>query len=129
MRLLLEEEKQSGYLRSIEYVKAVDVGSGVILLVRGAESLENRLAATGQRLSRSLGRPVHVLLDSRDAYKFYGALISPARLLTVNKIWLPDGTEEIRLVVDDLKKLRMRREEVEMAVKALKNVVVRIDQA
>ncbi len=58
-------------------------------------------AALRNELGLRTGLRVKLMDVSRDLNVFLQNLVAPARLLTINKVWLPDQTTEVKAVVDD----------------------------
>jgi hypothetical protein len=74
--------------------------------------------ASGAKLAKSLGdrvgRRVRILSQSGDDRDFLEGLFTPYSILTINTIWLPDGSRETKVVVKklarELKSLTLRIE-------------------
>jgi transcription antitermination factor NusA-like protein len=68
-------------------------------------------------LSEETGRNIRVLEEGVDERKFLEDLFAPLSIVTINTIWLPDGSTETRAI------LRKRRgAQLPFDVKALKEI-------
>jgi hypothetical protein len=64
-------------------------------------------------------------MDSDNFNEFVGSLISPARLVSITKIWLPDGTEELGLLIDSKSKMTITPDILTEIVRLLKGKNIR----
>jgi len=84
-----------------------------------------RLLGYGGKIIKALGQKtgkrIRVLEHGVDDRKFLEDLFVPLRILTINTIWLPDGTTETRVI---LRRRRQRR--IPINVKALKEIAQKI---
>jgi len=130
MKLLQELERSISQLGGLSYRKSVQSGE-VVFVVLGEGSLARltppQQAMVRKKISEKLKANVRLVEDSRDINKFIQSLVAPARITMVNRIWLPDQSEEMRVVLNDERSLRIRREVVEDVVGRVKGVTVRID--
>ncbi|MEM0481453.1 MAG: hypothetical protein QXM16_00985 [Nitrososphaerota archaeon] len=81
------------------------------------------------QLSRRLKALVRVLRDHRAFNSFLAELLAPAKILTINVVWLPDGSEETIVTVDDTSKLQLPVDEIVDLVKSFKCRAIRIERA
>jgi len=130
MKLLLELEKRFPRLQKAGYVKAVD-GKETIFVVLREGSLRDLqfkdLAALRRILSEKLGKHVRLVEDSGDVIRFIEGVITPARIVAVNKIWLPDGSEEMRVILDDRRSLKVGVNSLVEVVKEVKGIKLNVD--
>ena len=99
MLLSLEENYPS--LQNVSFYKAVDVGKTLAILVGKGDV--PRLLGYGGKIIRALsektGKTIRVLEYGVDDRKFLEDLFAPLSIVTINTIWLPDGTTETRVIL------------------------------
>ena len=110
-------------LQNVYFHKAVDVDRTLAVIVGRGDV--PRLLGYGGKIIRDLGaktgKAVRVLEDGVDDRKFLEDLFAPLTIVTINTIWLPDGTTETRVI---LKKRRGRQ--LPFDIKALKEIASKI---
>lgn len=113
MKALMELEDEMKELRKGEYVKAYEVDNMVVITVKGFDDYEE-LEKISKRLSGRLRKKVKLVNMVGDRKKLVEQVITPATLLGLNTLWLPDGREEVivrvphreqRLIIGRKKKL------------------------
>lgn len=102
---------------------AVDAGKTLAVIVGSGDV--PRLLGFGGKIIRALGeetgKNIRVLEYGVDDRKFLEDLFAPLSILTINTIWLPDGTTETRVI------LRKRRgSQPPFDVKALKEIARKV---
>ncbi|MCD6261338.1 MAG: hypothetical protein J7J28_06120 [Thaumarchaeota archaeon] len=130
MRLLLELEKRFPRLQKAGYVKAVDGKETILIVLKEGSLREVRfkdLASLRRILSEKLGKHVRIVEDSSDVVRFIEGVITPARIVAVNKIWLPDGSEEMRVILDSRRNLKVGVNSLIEVVKKVKGVKLSVD--
>lgn len=129
MKLFIELEKELSKLAKTGYVKAVDSGDTVYIILK-EDSLRNLDPDTfytlRKKLKEKLGKNVKIIEDDKNISRFIEKLVAPARVVTINKIWLPDGSEEMRVILDRPRSLQITSSVIEV-VKKVKHVTLRID--
>jgi transcription antitermination factor NusA-like protein len=130
-RLLLSLESKHSHLQDLDLRKAVEA-QGVLVLIVGPGDT-SRLLGYGGKIIRALreetGLRIRVLEDGVDDRKFLEDLFAPFTILTINTIWLPDGTTETRVIL----KQRGRRappiniNAMKAIAKKVRNMVLRIE--
>lgn len=130
MKMLIELEKELPKLSRTGFVKAVDGGDTVFIILK-EDSLKNvdqdTLYALRKKLREKLGKNVKIVEDDREISRFIEKLVAPARVVTINKIWLPDGSEEMRVILDRERSLKSSTPSIIDVVKQVKGVILRID--
>ncbi len=99
-QLLLLEEKYPS-LQNVCFHKAVDANRTLALIV-GHGDVPRLLGYGGKiikALSEETGKSVRILENGVDDRKFLEDLFMPLNILTINTIWLPDGTTETRVIL------------------------------
>ncbi|MEM0384349.1 MAG: hypothetical protein QXV27_05845 [Candidatus Caldarchaeum sp.] len=127
MRFLLELEKRVQTLSSLSYLKSVKLDDYIFVVLgeRSVSSLgQEALAQVRRGLSERFRLKAEVVEEFKDFNKFLQGLVSPARLLAVNKMWLPDQSVEMKAVIDDERKLPAPPNILSRFVKEFKGVDV-----
>lgn len=130
-RLLLSLETKYPSLQKISFYKAVDVGRSIAIVVGHGDV--PRLLGYGGKIIKTIneqtGKSIRILEQGVDDRKFLEDLFMPLNILTINTIWLPDGTTETRVILK-----RKRGSQLPFDLKALKeiakkvrNIVLRIE--
>jgi transcription antitermination factor NusA-like protein len=60
---------------------------------------QGELEEVSKHLARELDAKVRVIVETGDMRRLIEQVISPASLLGVNQVWLPDGTEIVNVRV------------------------------
>jgi len=131
IRLLTELEKQNPILQDVTYQKAVEAENSVVILLdrRDMGKLLSGGAKTVHAISDSLGKKVKILSYGGDDRQFLEDLLSPLSILTLNTIWIPDGTTETKVILSGREPRRMPVD-LEVAkglAKQLRNMSLRIE--
>ena len=122
-RLLLSLEEKYPSLQNICFYKAVDVNKTLAVLV-GRGDVPRILGYGGKivkAISDETGKSVRVLEQGVDDRKFLEDLFIPFSILTINTIWIPDGTTETRVILK-----RKRGQQLPFDLKALKEIASKV---
>lgn len=122
-RLLLSLEATNPTLQDVHFYKAVEVDD-VLALIVGRGDMPSFLGQ-GRKITKFLeekiGKTIRILEESVDDRKFLEDLFAPLSIITINTIWLPDGTTETRVI------LRKRgRTPPPIKVKAMKEIAKKV---
>ena len=130
-RLLLSLEKKYPPLQSVYFHEAVEA-DGVLALIVGRGDVA-RLLGYGGKIIRAIGektgKRIRILEHGGDDRKFLEDLFAPLPVVTINRIWLPDGTTETRVIL----RKRGRRpppinvKAMKQITKKVRNMVLRIE--
>ncbi len=122
-RLLLSLESKFPLLQEIDFHKAVEADDLIAMIVGQGDVA--RLLSYGGKIIRAIGnntrKSIRVLEHGVDTRKFLEDLFAPLRIITINKIWLPDGSTETRVI---LRKRGRRRPPIH--VNALKQIAQKV---
>jgi transcription antitermination factor NusA-like protein len=130
-RLLLSLEEKYPPLQSVSFQNAVEA-DGVLALIVGRGDVA-RLLGYGGKIIRAIGeetgKRIRILEDGVDNRKFLEDLFAPISIMTINTIWLPDGTIETRVI---LRKRGYRPppinvDAMKQIAKKVRNIVLRIE--
>lgn len=95
MKALMElEDNGVKELRKGEYAKAYIVDNKYVVVLRGDWS-QSELQKIGRELARKIGKRVKIVIDTSDIRKFIEQALSPASVYSINRVWLPDGSEQL----------------------------------
>ena len=100
-RLLLSMEDKFPSLQNVYFHKTVETDRTLAIVV-GPGDVARLLGYGGKiikTLSEETGRNIRVLENGVDNRKFLEDLFAPATIMTINTIWLPDGTTETRVIL------------------------------
>ncbi len=130
-RLLLSLEKRYPPLQDVYFHKAVET-DGVLALIVGQGDVA-RLLGYGGKIIRAIGektgKAIRILEQGVDDRKFLEDLFAPLPVMTINTIWLPDGTIETRVIL----RKRGRRpppinvKAMKQIAKKVRNIVLRVE--
>jgi transcription antitermination factor NusA-like protein len=122
-RLLLSLEDKYPSLQNVCFYKAVDVEKTLAIIV-GHGDVPKLLGYSGKivkTIGDETGKNVKVLENGVDDRKFLEDLFIPFSILTINTIWLPDGTTETRVILK-----RKRGAQMPYDLKALKEIASKV---
>jgi transcription antitermination factor NusA-like protein len=122
-RLLLSLEEKYPSLQNVYFHKAVDADKTLAVIV-GPGDVPRLLGYGGKiikALGEEVGRSIRVLEYGVDDRKFLEDLFAPLSIVTINTIWLPDGTTETRVILS-----KRRGSHLPFDVKALKEIARKV---
>ncbi|MGA2522556.1 MAG: hypothetical protein ABSF65_00215 [Candidatus Bathyarchaeia archaeon] len=122
-RLLLSLEDKYPSLQNVCFYKAVDVDKTLAIIV-GHGDVPKILGYSGKivkAIGDETGKNVKVLENGVDDRKFLEDLFIPFSILTINTIWIPDGTTETRVILK-----RKRGAQMPYDLKALKEIASKV---
>lgn len=122
-RLLLSLEEKYPSLQNISFFKAFDVGRTLAIVV-GHGDVPKLLGYGGKivkTISEKSGKSIRILEQGVDDRKFLEDLFMPLNILTINTIWLPDGTTETRVILK-----RKRGMQLPFDLKAIKEIAEKV---
>jgi transcription antitermination factor NusA-like protein len=122
-RVLLSLEESYPSLQNVNFYKSVEAGKTLAVIVGRGDV--PRLLGYGGKIIRALeektGRSVRVLEYGVDDRKFLEDLFAPLSIITINTIWLPDGSTETRVILR-----RRGGRQLPFDVKALKEIARKV---
>ena len=106
----------------IEFTKAIETEDNVMILApkECLGKIIGRSGATIRVISRRIGKQVRVV-GSGELKEMIHDLISPAKVVGVNKVYKPDGKvfQRIRVAEKDREQLRLNPEDIEKLISSL----------
>ncbi len=131
IRTLTELEKENPPLQDVTFHKAVEAGDIMAVLVdrKGMDTFLTSGAKLAKTLGDRVGKRVRVLSYGGDERDFLEELFTPFAILTINTVWLPDGSRETKVILTGR---RPRRSPVDFEVvkklaRELKGLTLRIE--
>ncbi|MEM3736990.1 MAG: hypothetical protein QXJ75_02710 [Candidatus Bathyarchaeia archaeon] len=131
-KVLLELEARYPALQSVYLHKAVEAGNILAIIVNKSDI--PRLRECGGRLrkeiSERIGRQkILIMAPNEENRQFLENLFAPASILTVNTIWVPDGSIETKVVIPkrDLPKIPAKIEDLKELAKKVQNLTLRVE--
>jgi len=121
--LLLSLEEKYPSLQNVFFHRAVDADRTLAVIV-GVGDVPRLLGYGGKiikALSEETGKAVRILEHGVDDRKFLEDLFAPLSIVTINTIWLPDGTTETRVILK-----KRRGSHLPFDVKALKEIARKV---
>jgi transcription antitermination factor NusA-like protein len=115
----LSLEKTYPSLQDVYFHKAVEANR-VLAIVVGKGDVARLLSYGGKilrELGKKVGKRIRVLENGVDDRKFLEDLFAPLSIITINRIWIPDGTTQTRVILR-----RTRRQSPLINVEALKKI-------
>lgn len=100
-RILLSIEDKYPALQEVHYYKAVEA-NGMLALLVGRGNINNLLkygAKIIKELGKKMKKTIRVLEHGVSNRKFLEDLFFPLSIVTINTIWIPDGTTETRVIL------------------------------
>ncbi len=121
-RLLVSLEATYPPLQEVAFHKAVETDRVLALIVGKGDVA--RLLGQGGKIIKAIGeqtgKTVRILEYGVDERKFLEDLFAPLSIITINTIWLPDGSQETRVIV------RKRGRRPPLNVEALKQLAQKV---
>ena len=122
-RSLLALEEKYPSLQNVCFYKAVAVDKTIAIVVGHGDV--PKLLGYGGKIIRAIGeetgKSVRILEYGVDDRKFLEDLFMPLNILTINTIWLPDGTTETRVILK-----KRRSSSMPFDLKALKEIARKV---
>jgi len=119
-RLLVSLEDRYPSLQDVYFYKTVGADDVLAILVKRGDIA--KMLSYGGKIIRILEKKtkktIRLLEYNTDERKFLEDLFVPLSILTINKIWLPDGTTETKVI--------LRRRRTSMNINALKEIAKKV---
>ncbi|MFQ6087582.1 MAG: transcription elongation factor NusA [Candidatus Methanofastidiosia archaeon] len=112
-----------GQIRNTTFKKAVESKSLIVVIV-GEGEIGNFIGKGGKTvkyLRRNLGKKIRIIEDTKDFKKIVGDLLHPARVLGINILYLPDGSERFKIRIP-----RKDDRKIPTSVKSLRQIISKL---
>jgi transcription antitermination factor NusA-like protein len=98
---IVELEKDNPFLQDVTYHRSVEADGVMAVLVdkKDMPKLLGGGAKVVRELSETFGKRVKLLSYGGDDREFLEDLFSPLAILTINTIWIPDGSTETKVIL------------------------------
>lgn len=130
MKTLIDLEENQGLrlLREAKYVRSIWLPGLLVIVLRIPRATPPELRRLSRALGEALGIRVQVVNMTRDVKTLAAQLVSPARVLGVNMVWLPDGSTQyvVRLSRFDQRVLPTKPSNIEKALQEILEVPIRV---
>jgi len=121
---LLEIENQYPLLQKTRLENVVRAGGFLVLVVGRGD--RNRFMSYGGKLTRALGdefkKRVLVIEEGVSDRQFLEDLFTNQHIVTINIIWLPDGSTETRVVLRAQRRQRLSKKRINALLEIAKKV-------
>jgi transcription antitermination factor NusA-like protein len=101
IRTLSELEREFSGLQNVFFHRSVETGNTLAILVDKTDI--GKILGHGGKIIRTLGektgKRIKILAYGTDPRQFLEELLNPFSILTINTIWLPDGTTETKVIL------------------------------
>jgi transcription antitermination factor NusA-like protein len=128
-RLLLKLEEKYPSIQKIDFRSAYEADS-VLAIVVGDGDSQRILAEDGKiirEISESMGKKVRLFERKGDMRRFLEELFFPVSITTINKIWLPDGSQETRVILSGRsRRLPLKTDVLQDLAKKVRGIMLRI---
>jgi len=131
IRRMVELEKEHPVLQEVTYHRSVDADGMMAVLVdrRDIPRLLGGGAKVVKDLGDTFGKRVKLISYGGDDREFLEDLFSPLSILTINTIWIPDGSTETKVILTGRqpRKMPVDLDKVKTIAKELKGMSLRIE--
>jgi len=109
IKFLSELEKEHSFLQDISFHKSAEVGNTLAILVDKRDI--GKMLSHGGKILKAIGektgKRIKILSYGGDSREFLEELFNPFSILTINTIWLPDGSTETKVILSGRNPRRM----------------------
>jgi len=127
-RLLVSIEDKYPLLQDVFFHKAVEADNVLAILVGRGDA--GKILSYGGRIIRFLeskvGKDVRILEYNTSERKFLEDLFAPLTILTINKIWLPDGSVETKVILKGSRR-RINIDAMKEIAKKIRGITLRVE--
>ena len=128
-KLLFKLEDKFPTLQKISFYNAFEVDQ-VLAIVVGNGDLEHFFSGEGQimrEIAEGTGKKIRMFEKKGDNRRFLEDLFAPAAITTINKIWLPDGSTETKVILSGYsRKLPLKTNVLKDLAKRVRGITLRI---
>ena len=120
---LISYEGKNPFLQTVVLENVVDAGGFLVLVVGKGDSAKFNANPTPTRdLGDAMNKRVVVIETGMNDRKFLEDLFSSQQILTINIIWLPDGSTETRVVLSGRGARKLSKKRIEALTEIAKKV-------
>jgi transcription antitermination factor NusA-like protein len=132
IKVLIELEKDYPVLKKVFFHKSIEASDTLAILVNKNDMIQ--ILSQGGKIIKALAekigkKRIKLLSYGSGEREFLEELLSPFSILTVNTVWLPDGSTETKVILPGRKpkRLPIDFEEVKEIAKEVKGMSLRIE--
>ena len=130
-KILLDLQQSYPILQDVIFLRAAESGS-VLAVVVGRGDLQKILSSEGRLirdLSERTGKRIKILEGYSTPRRFLEELFAPASILTINTVWLPDGTTETKVILSrrDSRHLPSSVDTLGELARKIRGIVLRVE--
>jgi len=128
---IVELEKQNPVLEDVTYHRAIEADDMMAVLVdkKDMPKLLGGGAKVVRELAETFGKRVKLISYGGDDRDFLEDLFSPLSILTINTVWIPDGSTETKVILTGRqpRKMPVDLDKVRKIAKELKGMTLRVE--
>jgi len=128
---MVELEKEHPVLQDVTYHRSVEADGMMAVLVdrRDVPKLLGGGAKVVKDLGETFGKRVKLISYGGDDREFLEDLFSPLSILTINTIWIPDGSTETKVILTGRqpRKMPVDLDTVKLIANELKGMTLRVE--
>ena len=132
-RLFFSLESSYPLLQDVYFYRAVEAGNLLAIIVGKADMA--RILSYGGKIIKEIGKEtgksIRVLEYGVDDRKFLEDLFAPLSIVTINTIWLPDGSTETRVILKkgERRLLRINTVALKEIAQKVRGITIRVEFA
>jgi len=122
-------EAKNPQLRDYVIHKTVQAGRTLVIMVSGGGAASRQLLTKlSKQLSDEKRYNIRIVEKSSSIKRLLEQIVTPARVMGANTVWLPDGSWEstVRIPRSDLRKMPLEPTQAEDAIKQLTGEIIHI---
>lgn len=128
---MVELEKQNPVLEDVTYHRAIEADDMMAVLVdkKDMPKLLGGGAKVVRELAETFGKRVKLISYGGDDRDFLEDLFSPLSILTINTVWIPDGSTETKVILTGRqpRKMPVDLDKVRKIAQELKGMTLRVE--
>jgi len=128
---IVELEKQNPVLEDVTYHRAIEADDMMAVLVdkKDMPKLLGGGAKVVRELAETFGKRVKLISYGGDDRDFLEDLFSPLSILTINTVWIPDGSTETKVILTGRqpRKMLVDLDKVRKIAQELKGMTLRVE--
>ncbi|MFQ5761514.1 MAG: hypothetical protein ACE5PO_00630 [Candidatus Bathyarchaeia archaeon] len=131
-KTLMEMEPRYTAVQNLYLHKCVEAGDVLAILVNRGDV--SKILGYGGKILKEISektgwRKIRVIAYNEHLRRFVEDLLAPAHVLTINTIWIPDGSKETKAIIprSDMKKLPANPTVLKELAKNIQGISLRIE--
>jgi transcription antitermination factor NusA-like protein len=128
---IVELERDNPVLQDVTYHRSVEADGMMAVLVdkKDMPKLLGGGAKVVKDLAETFGKRIKLISYGGDDREFLEDLFSPLSILTINTVWIPDGSTETKVILTGRqpRKMPVDVDKVRMIAQELKGMTLRIE--